>query len=187
MTADLIPCSVRSACMARARTRHFCAAWIMTLLLTLTPVWAGSLKNDPNGFHGIHWGASLAERTDLTLADPGDRVKGYDLREGGSQFGDASVELMRFVTIEDRFARVTIRYKGKTNHDKVLAYLQSTFGMLDRTPGQMVRGLNQQYNWRGDETEINLTYEAQRDQGYLFFESRELAPRFNDVLPDAAY
>jgi hypothetical protein len=170
-----------------ARDLCFGLAWTMTLFLTLTPAAAGTLENDPKGFRGIPWGAPLAGRTDVTLADPGDRVKGYDLKETDLRFGDASVELMRFVTIEDKLARVTIRYKGKANHEKVLTYLQSQFGALDRTPGQMVRGLNQQYNWRGAETEINLTYEAQRDRGYVFFESREFAPRFNDVLPDAAY
>ena len=50
----------------------------------------------------------------------------------------------------------------------------------------MTRGLNQQYNWRGTETEINLTYQAGTERGYIFIDSRTLAPRFNDDITDSA-
>jgi hypothetical protein len=50
----------------------------------------------------------------------------------------------------------------------------------------MMRGLNQQYNWRGGETEINLTYEANLDRGFIFIESRSLSPRFHDQITDSA-
>lgn len=156
-------------------------------LLTAAVALGATLINDPKGFHGIPWGASLADHPDLTLADSGERVKGYDLKAGPSPLGDAQVDFMRFVAVEGKFARVIIRYQGKATHTKILAYLQSQFGALDRTPGQMVRGLNQQYNWRGTDTEINLTFQEQGERGVLFFESRVLSPRFNDVIPDAAY
>ncbi|MER3423648.1 MAG: hypothetical protein C4293_10850 [Nitrospiraceae bacterium] len=161
-------------------------AWL-TALLTTTGAFSGNLVDDPKGFRGIPWGSSLANQPDLTLADSGERVKGYDLNDGPSPLGDIHVDFMRFVSIEDKFARVIIRYQGKAVHTKILAYLQSQFGALDRTPGQMVRGLNQQYNWRGTDTEINLMFQEQGERGVLFFESRILAPRFNDVIPDAAY
>ena len=50
----------------------------------------------------------------------------------------------------------------------------------------MARGLNQQYNWRGSDTEINLTYQAGTERGYIFIDSRTLAPRFNDYITDSA-
>jgi hypothetical protein len=58
--------------------------------------------------------------------------------------------------------------------------------VIERLPGQMMRGLNQQYTWRGPETEISLTYEANRDRGFVFIESRNLAPRFQDRIADSA-
>ena len=40
--------------------------------------------------------------------------------------------------------------------------------------------------WRGPDTEISLTYEANRDRGFIFIESRNLAPRFQDRISDTA-
>ena len=93
---------------------------------------------------------------------------------------------MKFSSITGQFARVSVRYQGEGVHKQILAYLERRYGPLDKTPGQMVRGLNQQYNWRGIETEINLTYEGQSERGFVFFDSRTLAPRFNDGITDSS-
>jgi hypothetical protein len=89
-------------------------------------------------------------------------------------------------SIEGQFARVTIRYKGEDVHRKILAYLEEEYGPIERIPGQMMRGLNQQYTWRGDESELNLTYQASTERGFIFLDSRTLAPRFNDYITDSA-
>ena len=47
---------------------------------------------------------------------------------------------MRFLTVDGKFARVTVRYQGKATHDQILTYLQSLYGSLDRTPGQFTGG-----------------------------------------------
>jgi hypothetical protein len=161
----------------------------LLMLISATPLWAGNLiHNDPKGFDGLAWGSSLAEREDMKLVDSGaGEIKGYDRKEGPMPLGQATVDFMRYIAIGDKFARVTVRYHGKDTHNQVLAYLQSLYGQLDRTPGQMVRGLNQQFNWRGTDTEINVTYEAQGDRGFVFFDSRVLSPRFNDNIADNAY
>ena len=93
---------------------------------------------------------------------------------------------IRYLSVDDQFARVTIRYQGERVHKQVLQFLEAQFGSLERMPGQMARGLTQQYNWRGSETEINLTYQAGTERGYIFIDSRTLAPRFNDNLTDSA-
>ena len=157
-------------------------AWAVLFLPTFTE--AGTLLNDPKGFRNIPWGAPLTNQTELALVQNLDRVLGYEVQKESPHLGDTKVESLRLFTIDGQFGRVTIRYQGKETHDAVLAYLQSQFGPIDRSPGSMMRGLNQQYNWRGPDTEINLTYEAKRERGYLFIESRSLSPRFNDALAD---
>ncbi len=142
-----------------------------------------AIENDPHGFHGIPWGASLANNPDFTLVTSSNEIKEYELKNGPPPLGEARVDSMRFTTIEGQFARVTIRYRGQKTHDQVLAYLQATFGQTDRTQGSMMRGLNQQFNWRGTDTEVNLTYEGAGERGYLFIESRMLAGKFNEHLP----
>jgi hypothetical protein len=176
----------RSVITVRTLIRFLCSAIVM-IVLTSTAAAAVNLRNDPNGFQGIPWGSSLTEREDLTLKESDGAIKGYERKDGPLTIGETNVEMMKFLTIHDQFARVIIRYKGKANHDRILPYLESQYGAIDRIPGQMMRGLNQQYNWRGEETEINLTYQSQGERGFLSFDSRVLAPRFLDVLPDSSY
>ena len=174
-------------CRAARIARHFFWVGVTVGLLAATASAAVNLRNDPNGFHGIPWGSSLAQRPDLVLKESGETIKGYEPTDGPLTLGEADVEMIRFLTIDDRFARVIIRYKGKANHDRIVPYLESQYGAIDRIPGQMIRGLNQQYNWRGTDTEINLTYQSQGERGFVSFDSRVLAPRFLDALSDSAY
>jgi hypothetical protein len=161
---------------------------LFSVLLELEPMaWAGNMVQDPRGFQNIPWGAVLADRPELVLTDAGERITGYDFKNGPPPLGEAGVDSVRLSAIEGRFARAAVHYKGKKTHELVMAYLESQFGPIDRAPGGMMRGLNQQYNWRGAETEINLIYQSFGERGVVFFESRVLAPRFNDSLSETAY
>ena len=146
-----------------------------------------TMTNDPNGFYGFTWGDSLGELPEMRLTYSSDIIKEYELKSGPRRLGDAEVERVRFSTVDGKFARVGIRYGGEKNHQLVMSYLQSRFGQIERMPGTMVRGLNQQYNWRGTETEITMTYQGNGERGYVYVESRTLAPRFLDALPEHNY
>jgi hypothetical protein len=155
------------------------------ILLTLQPASAAEMTNDPRGFLGIRWGGSLAGRSDMQQTYSGKDLADYQLKNGTAMLGTIPVGGITLTTWQDQFARVTIRYRGDDIHQQVMAYLQDQYGTLDKTPGQMVRGLNQQFNWRGPETEVNVTFEAQSGRGFVFIESRVLSPRFNDALTDS--
>ncbi len=144
------------------------------------------LHDDPKGYQGIPWGASLVDVPDMVLTRTAAHVKDYEMKNGRPSLGGVPVETVRFYSVDDQFARVTVRYRGEQTHRQILHYLERQFGPLERIPGQMMRGLNQQYTWRGSDTEINLTYEAGGERGFVSFDSRNLAPRFNDNLTDSA-
>lgn len=144
------------------------------------------MANDPKGYHDIAWGAPLTERPDMEPVRLSAHVKEYRVKSEAPLFAGVEMRSIAYVSVDDQFARVTIRYQGEQVHTKVLQYLETQFGPLERIPGQMARGLNQQYNWRGPETEINLTYQASTERGYIFIDSRTLAPRFNDHITDSA-
>lgn len=148
---------------------------------------AGTMTTDPDGFFGLRWGSSLREDARLARVEAGERIESYAATSGPPRLGDIPVDHMRFVTIDGQFARATVRYHGKQTHQNVLAYLEALYGPVERLPGSMMRGLNQQFTWRGPSTEVNLTYDGARERGHVFIESRTLAPRFNDVLPEHAY
>ena len=147
---------------------------------------AVSMVNDPNGFQNLPWGAALATRPDLEIAKASPHVNEYRLRDSPPSYAGVPVESLHFLSIDEQFARVTIHYQGDDRHKQILAYLERQFGSLERVPGQMMRGLNQQYTWRGTETEINVTYHANTERGFVFIDSRTLAPRFNDRITDTA-
>lgn len=154
-----------------------------------TPVSDGPVttERDPHGFYGIAWGAPITETPELALIESSGKLQTYEARTTPPRVGEIAVDLLRFVTLEGRFARAYFRYTSQQTHTRILAYLAQHFGPADRTPGSMMRGLNQQFTWRGPDTEVNLTYRSYDERGTVFIESRTLAPRFNDVLPDSAF
>lgn len=163
--------------LQRAGLHQLLLLSVCLAFLQSAPALAVPMQNDPNGFEGIPWGASFAETADFALVENSSRVKGYELKAGPPPLGPAKVDAMRFLTIEGQFARVTIRYHGKETHQQIVNYFQAKYGPLDRTPGQFSRGAIQQLNWRGDDTQIILTYDGHTDQGIIFHENPLLATR----------
>ncbi len=155
-------------------------------LLTVPAASAVNMVNDPKGFQGIPWGTTLANLPDMTLVESATRIKQFDLKQNPPRLGDITVESLRLVSIDGKFARVVVRYQGMATHQSILKYLQSQFGPLDLTPGQIARGLLQQFTWSGPETDVNLTYDVHRDRGFIFIENRALLQRFEEgMAPDS--
>ncbi|MCP9468598.1 MAG: hypothetical protein NNA31_01220 [Nitrospira sp.] len=161
--------------------------WLfLCLVLPADVSWAVPMLNDPKGFHDIPWGSPLAARDDLEVLRAGAHITEYRSKTRETTFADVQMTSILYVAFDDQFARVTIRYQGESVHKQVLDFLETRHGPLQRIPGQMTRGLNQQYTWRGSDTEITLTYQAGTERGFIFIDSRSLAPRFNDDLTDSA-
>ena len=140
------------------------------------------MKEDPKGFEGIPWGATLSESETFGKIEDAGRLKTYELKGGPPSFGPAKVESMKFTTVDGRFARVTVRYEGKETHDQLLAFLQSRYGPLDRTPGQFTGGPVKIFAWQGVETAVTLRYETRTDRGIIFFENPSLASRIEGAM-----
>ena len=162
------------------------AALILLTMLTIDSAWAVPMLDDPKGFRDLPWGTMLSSRQDMEMIRASTHIVEYLPKIDPLSFADTEMTSILYLSVDDQFARVTIRYHGSNVHKEVLTYLETRFGRLDRVPGQMTRGLTQQYNWRGSDTEINLTYQAGTERGYIFFDSRTLAPRFNDYITDSA-
>lgn len=180
---------MRTRCFPRRRPLRIMLVALVALvaLLTVTsPVDAVPMINDPKGFENIPWGASLKEVPGMELTGSSHQINEYRRTNVPPAFAGVSVDTVQFSSVEQQFARVTIRYHGDQVHKHVMHYLEKQFGPVERIPGQMIRGLNQQYNWRGTETEINVTYQANTERGFIFIDSRTLAPRFNDNITDSA-
>ena len=160
---------------------------LLTLACCLGPVQARVIENDPLGFYGIQWGQSLADRSEFLKIDSDNLVDAYALKETDPEVGGVPVDSIKFLTLSDRFAKVTIHYRGKDIHRSLLNYLESEFGEIELNHGAMMRGLNQQYTWRGPETEITVTYRGLVERGFLAIESRILAPEIMNAIQDQTF
>jgi len=157
-------------------------AALCVVLCSSAAAFAVEIKEDPKGFEGIPWGATLAESESFGKVEDAGRLKTYEFKGGPPSFGPATVESMKFTTVDDRFARVTVRYHGKETHEQLLAFLQSRYGPLDRTPGQFAAGAVKIFAWQGVETEVSLRYEMRTDRGIIFFENPSLASRIEGAM-----
>lgn len=156
------------------------------IFILAMPAFAITMTNDPHGFDTLTWGVPLTDIPELTVIQSDAHTIDYQFRDRPPVYADIPVESVYLSTVNAQFARVTIRYRGAKAHAQVLQFLERSYGKIERLPGQMMRGLNQQYTWRGSDTEISLTYEANRERGFIFIESRNLAPRFQDQMSDTA-
>jgi hypothetical protein len=157
---------------------------VLALAACLSAIGTGALAvpilNDPNGFEGISWGSSLSEDVQFGKVEDADRLETYEAKSGTPRLGPVTVDAMRFTTFEGKFGRVTVRYTGKDTHEQVLKYLQSKYGPLDRTPGQIAVGPIKVYAWHGFDTEVTLRYETAAQRGIIFFESRTLREKLSE-------
>ncbi len=161
---------------------------VLIMLILSTPVLAGiPIEQDPNGFYGIPWGTPLANRSDLQRIDASDSIQIYTIKKGNPHIEGISMESIKLYGIDDQYARALFYYRGAAIHHTLLEYLENRFGKRPTSPGKMMRGLNQQYTWRGPETEISLSYHSFRERGFLTVESRVLAPKFLDMHSDHSY
>jgi len=107
-------------------------------------------------------------------------VQTFELTSTPRTLGPATVESMKFNTIDGKFARVMVRYTGKETHDRLLQYLQQQFGPIDQTPGQMAGGAVRFFNWQGPDSAIILRYDLRTSQGVIFFESEAFRVKLNE-------
>ena len=163
--------------------------WVNFLICLVagTAIAGTPIEQDPNGFFGITWGNPLAHREDLQEIDSSNTLHVYTLKQGTPQVAGIPMESVKLYGLNDQYARAFFRYKGTATHQSLLQYLESRFGKSGPKHGGMMRGLNQQYTWRGPETEITITYHGFRERGFLAAESRVLAPRFLDVHGDNSF
>src|SRR3990167_4274614 len=156
------------------------ATMLLGLLLPSALALAVPILNDPNGFEGLPWESTLMEDAQYKKVEEAGRLLSYELKAGQPMLGTIPVEVLRFTTFDGKFGRVLVRYQSKDTHEQILAYLQTKYGPLDRTPGQISVGPIRVYAWHGFDTEITLRYESRIERGVIFFESRILREKLSE-------
>jgi len=162
-------------------------SFLSVLVLAGTAISGTPIEEDPKGFYGIPWGNPLANRKDLKEIDVSNTLRVYTLKKGNPHVEGIPMESVKLYGLDDQYARALFRYKGAATHKSLMQYLEDHFGKSGPSHGRMMRGLNQQYTWRGPDTEITITYHGFREQGFLAAESRILSPKFLHVHGDYSF
>ena len=162
-------------------------ALMLCLFSSAIPVLGAPIVNDPDGFGDIPWGTILSETAHVAKIEDSGRVQVYEPIGRTPVLGPVTVDSIRLTTFEKKFGRVTIRYSGQDTHDAILTYLQSTYGPLDQTPGQITVGSVKVYTWRGVSTDVTLRFDSTLDRGIIFFESRTLPEKPVDETSSTAF
>jgi hypothetical protein len=163
------------------------AALICCLLGLVLPAFAVPIIDDPSGFEDIPWGATLPKEERFTKIEDAGRLQTYEQNGRPPLLGTIPVDSVRFTTFEKKVGRVTVRYSSNATHERIMMYLQSTYGLLDRTPGQIAVGAVKVYAWHGLYTEVTLRFETKLDRGIIFFESRMLPEKLADETSATAF
>lgn len=151
--------------------------WMLAAAPPALPV---PMADDPKGFEDIPWGTLLSERQEFVNIEDAGRLQTYEQTGHPPSLGSTPVDSIRFTTFEKKFGRATVRYSGRDTHEKILIYLQATYGPLDRTPGQIAVGPVKVYAWHGFDTEVTLRFESGPDRGVIFIESLTLPEKLVD-------
>lgn len=162
---------------------HRCAflSFCIYLVLAGIAISGTPIEHDPQGFLGIPWGNPLADREDLKEIDASSFLHIYTLKQGPPHVEGIPMESVKLYALKKQYARALFHYQGAATHKSLMQYLETRFGKIDRSYGAMTRGLNQQYTWRGPETEISISYHGFRERGFLTVESRVLSPLFLEL------
>ena len=163
------------------------AGFVGLVLLQGSQALGVPILNDPNGFDGIPWGTTLSDDDRFVSIEDTGRFQTYERKNHPAMLGTTPVDSMRFTAFQHKFGRVTVRYSGQAAHDSILAYLQSQYGPLDRTPGQIAVGPVKVYAWHGFQTEVTLRFESNLDRGIIFIESAILRERWGEDVPSTVF
>jgi len=145
------------------------------------------IVDDPDGFEGIPWGAAFSQAEHFVKVEDDGRLQIFERTGKPPALGTTPVDSVRFTTLDGKFGRATVRYSGKDTHDRILTYLQSQYGPLDRTPGQIAVGPVKVHAWHGFNTEVTLRFESNSERGIIFFESRTLRDALSEGSSATAF
>jgi len=163
--------------------RVLAVALIFVMGASIVPARAAKILDDPNGFNGYTWGTPLAKFPGFKLIrDLGstDFVKDVGLYENpGETFtlNEVPLVMIRYRFVENQLESISLRYTGRENRDKLVRWLEEQYGKLTAPERRMVNALP----WYGDQTVINLKYDVVTKEGMLYFFSKALSHRFNEV------
>ena len=128
----------------------------------LVPYSTLAFENEPTGFRGIEWWTHISKLPEMNLLDDKDAVRLY-VRDGDPlEIGDAKLQDIWYVFVNDRFSKVIITYTSDSNHEALKRTLFGAFGA-----GHPLTAEGWQHHWLGVRVRIIMEYDKASGLGTL--------------------
>ena len=149
---------------------------------------AARITNEPTGFNGYTWGASVAQLPGLTqVADPkiGNPLPHVDVYEKPGEV--LTLNGVTFTRVLYRFYKhqmggIQLAYEGRENREKLIRWIEEQYGKLPS-----VERKQKQIEWHGESTVITLDYDVTTRLGGLWFTYLVLTPFDNSTTDTSGY
>src|SRR3989338_9322173 len=111
-------------------------ALILVIGVSLTPVRAANIPNDPCGFNGHTWGTPLAKFPgfklvrDLGSTDFIDNNGVYENPGETLTLNGVPLEMIRYRLVDNQLESISLRYTGRENRDKLARWLEARYCKL---------------------------------------------------------
>lgn len=155
----------------------------------IVPAEAGRIKNEPNGFNGYTWGFSIAQYpslqrvTDPAVADPLPFVEVYEHPGEVLTLDGVTFSKVYYRFYKGRLGNIQLTYEGRANRDKLMQWVEETYGKLPPPERKQVNLIE----WHGNETVISLGYSPSSNVGRLWFTYLPLTPFDNSTTDTSGY
>ena len=132
------------------------------LIALLLPCFAIAFENEPGGFRGIEWWTHISKLPEIKLLDDKDVVRLYVRDEDPLEIGNAKLQDIWYVFVNDRFSKVIITYTSDSNHEALKRTLFGAFGA-----GHPLTAEGWQHYWLGLRVRIIMEYDQASSLGTL--------------------
>ena len=157
-------------------------ACVLVLGLAMDVAEAVKMKDDPNGFNGHTWGATLATYSSMKLlkdlgnTDFVEKAGLYEIPGEIVTLTGVTFTKIQYRFIDEQLESIELKYEGPENREKLVRWLEDQYGKIpihERRKASTVQ-------WFGDKTTVSLSFDAVTKGGTLFSVSQVLNHRFNE-------
>ncbi|SDP78542.1 hypothetical protein [Desulforhopalus singaporensis] len=161
--------------------RFYLALVFMLVCFSAIPAFA-----ELQGFRGIQWGTSFDEvaktRTMvLSKEDAEKEIVIYGIENDPLALGDAELQTIQYFFWRNKLMMVLVVTNGEVNYLRLRANIIEKFGDGRSSGGQNPYNLS----YKGDITNVNLTYQQAPETGIFYLISKEMARQHQKALQSA--
>jgi hypothetical protein len=136
----------------------------------LVPSSALAMKNEPDGFRGMHWGTDISTLPDMKKTGEDPPLDIYERQNDRLKIGEATLSHITYSAYRGRLCRVLIGFKADTNFLRLKETLFELYGK-----GRSYDAYDDRYVWVGKHVVVTLDYNDLLKEGTILYTYKPIA------------